>query len=209
MLFGIVLVAVSLLRTKFGLVSRPMASVTFNWTAMSTIVLGMAFLTAEVARRARCAGHLSRLSSSRSHRSPLSIAAMARSCWLMGMLVLGPPFPRADTGCIVSFLQPQVVGQSVYGRVRQVDTVSMEVPVVDTPVAECERGRAVGEYHVLFRTQRHEPGVHGVDRVRCIRSLQPRTDAGHRHCARLRLGRVDHRGERVNYRRSRGRRRRK
>ena len=37
------------------------------------------------------------------------------------MLVLGPPFPRSDTGCIVSFLQPQVLGQSVYGRVRQVD----------------------------------------------------------------------------------------
>ena len=84
----------------------------------------------------------------------------------------------------------------------------MEVPVVDTPVAERERGRAVVEDHVLFCTQRHEPGVHGVDRVRCIRSLQPRTDAGHRHCARLRLGRVDHRGERVDYRPSRGRRRR-
>ena len=108
----------------------------------------------------------------------------------------------------MSLLQPQVLGQSVYGRVRQVDTVSMEVPVVHTPVAERERGRVVGEDHVLFRTQRHEPGVHGVDRVRCIRSLQPRTDAGHRHCDRLRHGRVYHRGERVDYRRSRGRRRR-
>ena len=53
-----------------------------------------------------------RRSSSMSHRSPLSVAAMPRSCWRMGMLVLGPPFPRADTGCIVSFLQPQVLGQS-------------------------------------------------------------------------------------------------
>ena len=108
---------------------------------MLTIVLGMAFLTAEIVRRARCAGHLSSLSSSMSHRSPLSIASMARSCWWMGMLVLGPPFPRADTGCIVSFLQPQVLGQSVYGRVRQLDTVSMEVPIVHTPVAERERRR--------------------------------------------------------------------
>ena len=80
----------------------------------------------------------------------------------------------------------------------------MEVPVVHTPIAERERGLTVGEDHVLVRTQRHEAGVHGVDRVRCIRSLQPRTDAGHRHCARLRLGRVDHRGERVDYRPSRG-----
>ena len=63
----------------------------------------------------------------------------------MGMPVLGPPFPE-QTGSIVSFLQPQVLGQSVYGRVRQVDTVSMEVPV-DTPDAERERGRAVGEDH--------------------------------------------------------------
>ena len=38
MLFGIVLVAVSLMRTQFGLVARPMTGVTFNWSAVTTIV---------------------------------------------------------------------------------------------------------------------------------------------------------------------------
>ena len=58
----------------------------------------------------RGARHMSRRSSSTSHRSPLSIVAMPWSCLRVGMLVLGPPFPRADAGCIV----PSVLGQSVY-----------------------------------------------------------------------------------------------
>ena len=119
MLFGIVLVAVSLMRTQCGRVPGPTTGVTFNRSSVSTIVFGMAFLATEVARHAaRRAGHTSRRhrrSSSTPHCSPISIAAMVHSCWRMGMLVLGPSYPRADTGCVIAFLQPKTIGQSVNG----------------------------------------------------------------------------------------------
>ena len=120
------------------------------------------------------------------------------------MLLLVPPFIRADTRRSVLCPHRKVPGKSVHRRVRQMNAVSLKVTIVHTPITKREWGRAVCEGHLLVGTQGHEPGVDGVDCIRCIRGLHARH--GHRAC--LHLGRVDYRGIRFNHRRGGSRRRR-